>query len=494
MGAEPNDQPLVPSWLLWLTLGLTMFRLWAASQTGLLPDEAYYWLWSRSPQAGYYDHPPMIAWWIWFSSEVFGQSAFGIRLLPVLSTAADTLLTCAVAREAGLDRRASAIAGMLLNAMFMFGLNAAVATPDAPAITFWLLALWALVRLRRTGNMTLWLAVGLFAGFGCASKYTNFFLGPGICFCIALDRDFRARCSVAWIAAGLLVATVVFAPVFLWNMQNGWVSFAKQFGRIGDVRGTRGYTLELLATQFALINPVIAGLSAVGLITLLRSHRDRALRPIMFLMTMSLPLAAYMLLHSLHDRVQGNWLLPIYPSLAIVAAFATQDCRAGVVAPRIAGGLGIGATLVVSLYMAMPLAGTISLRSPADGAVGWDALANSIHLIARRHNAGWIGATNYGVAAELAYYLPETVRVLDVVERARYTFEGSVHSLGNRTGLLVLRERDWKAAELGNCFASMTLVGAVERLAGERELERYRLVVVDGPVPSLTTLGCPRAG
>jgi len=491
MGAEPDDQPLVPRWLLSLVLGLTLFRLWAASQTGLLPDEAYYWLWSRNPQVGYYDHPPMIAWWIWFSTGVFGQSAFGIRLLPVLSTAADTLLTFAVAREAGLGRNGSAMAGLLLNAMVMFGLNAAVATPDAPAVTFWLLALWALIRLRRTGTMTLWLAVGLFAGLGCASKYTNFFLGPGICLCIALDRDFRARCSVAWIAAGLLVAAAVFAPVFVWNMQNDWVSFVKQFGRIGEVKGASGHTLEFLATQVALLNPIIAGLVVLGLVILSRSGRDTASRPMLFLMATSLPLVAYMALHSLHDRVQGNWLLPIYPALAILAAFAVahkSDMR--IAMARFASLLGLGATMAVNLYMGSPAAATLSLRSPADGAVGWESLADRLHTMARRHKAGWIGTANYGVTAELTYHLADSVRVIDVFEPIRYAFEGPARPLGDRPGLLVLRMRDVAPEMLTACFSSMVPVDTIDRSAHRRWLEGYHVIRVDGPAAALTSSGC----
>jgi len=64
---------------------LTILRLWAAVHAGLAPDEAYYWLWSRTPAFGYADHPPMIAWWIWLSTLILGSSALGVRALPVLS-------------------------------------------------------------------------------------------------------------------------------------------------------------------------------------------------------------------------------------------------------------------------------------------------------------------------------------------------------------------------------------------------------------------------
>lgn len=491
MGAEPDDQPFLPPLLLLLVLGLTAFRLLAASQAGLLPDEAYYWLWSQSPQAGYYDHPPMIAWWIWFTSAVFGQSAFAIRLLSVLSAAADTLLTYSVAREIGLDRRLSAMAGLLLNAMLMFGLNAAVATPDAPAITFWLLALWALARLRRTGTLWLWLVVGLFAGLGCVSKYTNFFLGPGICLCIAIDRDFRARCSVGWIAAGLLVAAAAFAPVFLWNMHNEWVSFIKQFGRIGDVNAEDWYLPEFVATQFVLLNPSITVLATLGLIRLLPAREHALRRPVLFLMATSVPLAAYMTLHSLHDQVQGNWLLPVYPSLAILATLAMmRSSRLGVILSHLAALSGIGITLAVNLYMASPLAGTFSLPSPADGAVGWQAVAERIHILARRHDAGWIGTANYGVTAELTYHLPEGVRVVDTVEPVRYSFEGPAWPLGDGPGLLVLRRRDAKPEAMANCFGSMVQIDTVRRYADKRALEEYQVFRVENPVRSLVSAGC----
>ena len=47
-----------------LIVALTGLRLIAAARAGLAPDESYYWLWAQHPAFGYYDHPPMAAWWI----------------------------------------------------------------------------------------------------------------------------------------------------------------------------------------------------------------------------------------------------------------------------------------------------------------------------------------------------------------------------------------------------------------------------------------------
>ena len=45
----------------------------------LIDDEAYYNLWSSNLSLGYYDHPPMIAWWISLGKSVFGETTLGVR-------------------------------------------------------------------------------------------------------------------------------------------------------------------------------------------------------------------------------------------------------------------------------------------------------------------------------------------------------------------------------------------------------------------------------
>jgi hypothetical protein len=57
-----------------LLLIFFLIRLWLSGFGGVHPDEAYYWTWSLSPQLGYFDHPPMIAW-------VIATGRFVIELL-----------------------------------------------------------------------------------------------------------------------------------------------------------------------------------------------------------------------------------------------------------------------------------------------------------------------------------------------------------------------------------------------------------------------------
>src|SRR6202011_1066677 len=56
-----------------------LLRVIFCAQIELLPEEAYYWNYSRHLDIGYLDHPPMVAWLIKVGTAAFGQSQVGVR-------------------------------------------------------------------------------------------------------------------------------------------------------------------------------------------------------------------------------------------------------------------------------------------------------------------------------------------------------------------------------------------------------------------------------
>lgn len=66
-----------------LAIGLIAYafalRLTYLGSVELLPEETYYWNYSRHLDIGYLDHPPMVAWLIRLGTALFGQSQFGVR-------------------------------------------------------------------------------------------------------------------------------------------------------------------------------------------------------------------------------------------------------------------------------------------------------------------------------------------------------------------------------------------------------------------------------
>ena len=70
-----------------IIIGVVMLRSYAVfvSPLQLSVDEAQYWLWSLTPDAGYFTKPPMIAWVISIGTSLAGSAESGVRIMaPVL--------------------------------------------------------------------------------------------------------------------------------------------------------------------------------------------------------------------------------------------------------------------------------------------------------------------------------------------------------------------------------------------------------------------------
>ena len=344
-GASPLSVWLQPKTLFAAVLALTALRLVFAATIGLSEDEAYYRLWGLHPAWGYYDHPPMIAWWISAGQALAGDTALGVRVLTVLSVAAGSILLW----RTGFVLFGAAAAGWavwLFHAMPLIAIGGMIATPDAPSVFFWGAALWALAELERSRNAGWWLVVGLMAGLGLLSKYSLLFLGAGIFLWLILVPEARGwlRAWQLWVGGGL--ALILFAPVLLWNMAHEWASFTKQFGRAAPDELTMRYVGEFVGAFVGLANPLVVVLSGIGVAMGLRWRLRGDLRVAMLIVT-GLPFVTYLLFHSLHARVQANWPAPLVTSIALLAAFTVAAATPSRISlyrqwAFVAIGLGVG--------------------------------------------------------------------------------------------------------------------------------------------------------
>lgn len=53
-----------PKTVLYVFIAVTTFRVWLATVLPITGDEAYFIEWGRQPDLGFYDHPPMVGWWL----------------------------------------------------------------------------------------------------------------------------------------------------------------------------------------------------------------------------------------------------------------------------------------------------------------------------------------------------------------------------------------------------------------------------------------------
>jgi 4-amino-4-deoxy-L-arabinose transferase-like glycosyltransferase len=199
-----------------LIVGVVAVRLWAVGSIGLGDDEAYYWLWSRRLDLGYFDHPGGVAWLVAASTLLFGQTALAVRL-PVVF--AGGILAWMLGRAvAPADRTAAVLLGLFLPVLGLVGVFAA---PDAPFLLAWLGAVLAAERLDSSPTRLRFLAVGAWVGLSLDFKLTGVLLGAGVVLWSLVDGRRRRwwTTSAPWLA----VATTAFLsmPAWLWNLQHG---------------------------------------------------------------------------------------------------------------------------------------------------------------------------------------------------------------------------------------------------------------------------------
>ena len=162
---------------------LLLLRLVAIAVTplGLDVEEAQYWLWSTTPDAGYFSKPPMIAWVIGLGTTFFGDIGFGVRDMAPVMQALTTLLVWRLGQEA-FSRAAGRLAALIWVTLPASALGGFIISTDSPMIVFMLAALVMLAPLSRGRHLTSMASVmaGVFTGLAMMSKYAAIYLPLGL--------------------------------------------------------------------------------------------------------------------------------------------------------------------------------------------------------------------------------------------------------------------------------------------------------------------------
>jgi 4-amino-4-deoxy-L-arabinose transferase-like glycosyltransferase len=487
---------MAPGSIVLLIAALTVVRAFVANSAGLLWDEPYYWMWSQHLVAGYYDHPPMVAYWIWAGTHLLGDSPLGIRLPFVLNTVATSFAAYGIGR-ALFGERVGWLALLWTNVSPLLGIAGMMATPDGPSVLFWTLTVFALAMVARTGRGEWWLAVGLFAGLGAMSKYTNLFLGPGILLALLVDPRLRRWFASPWLWAGGVAAIIVFLPVIVWNAGHDWASFRFQFGRVGEARFAPVYFLTLIVVQPLIFNPYAAVFVGRG-IRLWLANASPDGPEIGILVATAIPAVAFILFQATHGEVLQHWLAPVFPSLTVaaVAAAATLHGDPDSLIRRIRTDvvpLGLLAALVVWVYALTPLDRFFPGKDPIDSMRGWPAYIAEIEALREKTGARWIATAGYELTAELSFELRGSGTVVPITERARYGFAPSPDpALLGEPALLVFRVGDPLSTAALRCFTTLTEVGAVTRRGAVTALEDARAFLAEGLSPDAFAIGCDK--
>lgn len=242
---------------------------------GFHTDELYYIASGQHLSFGYVDFPPVTPLLARLNTATFGFSPWTLRLFPALTSAAMVFLTGVCALELGASRRFAILASIVallspyLLATWLFQ------TVEFDELT-WLLAMYLLLRIVRTGDPRLFILLGLDLGIGVETKYTILALWVGIALAVLISPGLRRMLRTPYPWIGLTIAILWAAPNMAWQVTNGFPTLTYVANHRTDIAQGGGIAF-FVALLILLIGPIWLPLFAAGLILLVR---DPELRPL----------------------------------------------------------------------------------------------------------------------------------------------------------------------------------------------------------------------
>ena len=521
--------------LFFAVLGVVvLFRLWFASSLPLSGDEAYHWEWSRHLAAGYYDHPPLTAFLIRFSTEVCRVSSeLSVRLPAILLLAGVALLGRAHAVRIALRRgaspgpagRAGFWAGMLLLIVPLFAGTGMYMSTDPPAVFFWMLSLYLLDRALVGGKWPDWILAGVAAGLAVQGKFLAVFFAPAAAVTLLLCPAVRRRLLTPRPYVAALAGLAVCVPCLYWNATHEWATFMFNFVyRHKEAALTLRHLPQSLGGQVAALSPGVWIIAVGSLGWGVREVWRRREAGMTLLVATALCPHAYFVYASLWRRVSIHWPMVGWVPALILVGVAWSETSSGAGPWRVAGRrLSIAVCLFITVGMHalvhMPpklIRVVLAARddiSPTQAGwayerFGWDEIGARVEAARNElldqqgpgQEGVFILCNEYGLAADIGFYTPSQLQTHLWAPRRRhgqnYRFWDDYGAMAGQDAVFVTKHARSTERALPGLRMHFEAVAEPEevaiRIAGEqvrsfflvrcRRFDGVRPAFLDGPM------------
>jgi hypothetical protein len=287
---------------LFFYIGWVLISIIQAANTELFDDEAYYWLYSRFLDWGYFDHPPMVALLIKAGYAVF-HNELGVRIMVLLLNAATIYFVHLLTRKKD-DRLFYAVAMTVAVAQ----LGGILAVPDIPLLFFVVLFFWLYQRFLQNTNAINALLLGFCMACMLYSKYHGVLV---IGFTLLSNlKLFRNKYTYL---AGFF-CLLLFAPHLYWQYKHDFPSVQYHLFERNASNYKFAFTSEYIMGQIAFAGPVMGWFLLWGAFRYRPvSHLERAMK---YLLTGSY---LVFLASTYKGRVEANWTVAAFIPLMVLS-------------------------------------------------------------------------------------------------------------------------------------------------------------------------------
>jgi hypothetical protein len=206
---KQSDRPIWYFLLFW-----TILNVIQAATLQLHADEAYYWMYSKYLDWGYFDHPPMVALFIRLGDSI-AHTELCMRLITIITSSASIYILWLILKKYAVNARAFilVISGTLILHIYGF-----TTTPDAPLFFFAVLFYYFYQKYIDEDSWPLALILGVVIACMLYSKYHAVLL---VAFTVISNIKLLKRPSFYAIA---ILAGVLYIPHILWQVNHNFPS------------------------------------------------------------------------------------------------------------------------------------------------------------------------------------------------------------------------------------------------------------------------------
>jgi hypothetical protein len=289
---------------------LLCLNLWQAYATGLCHDEAYYWVYSRFLDWGYFDHPPMVAAIIALGSSVI-ESELGVRLVFVVMQISVFALMWRMT-----NRRDALLFWALTLSFPLLHVGGMLALPDMPLVFF---ATLFLLAARRYIAKDDWVSVLCLSGAAAMMLYSKYHGVLVILLTIAAVPSLLRR-KTLWLGALLTGAALL--PHLLWQTDNDFISVRFQLSRRPDWFNP-SLVFEYIGGQIG-----CAGIFSGAILFYLLLFKSRSAGAFERVLKLNcIGIFAFFLVMAFKGRVEANWTVVAFVPLAVLGHTWLQRMR-----------------------------------------------------------------------------------------------------------------------------------------------------------------------
>ena len=287
----------------WLLLALAQ-----SSSTELIADEAYYWVYSRFPAWGYFDHPPLTALFIKSGYALF-QNELGVRLISALLSTFTIIIT-----ESLIEKKNPFLFYTIALSIGVLQIAGFLAVPDTPLLFFTAVFFYG---YKKFVYKICWQNALLTAIAASLLFYTKYH-GLLIVVFAFLANIKLLRHRQTWLI--VLFVLLFYSPHLYWQWQHDWVSFRYHLFESNVSTYKFSYTTDYLLGQLLLAGPLVGFLLLPA--AFLYKPKNETERALKFTM-----LGIYLLffISSFRGKVEANWPMPaLIPLIILSHQFITE--------------------------------------------------------------------------------------------------------------------------------------------------------------------------